>query len=219
MPEVSTGVPPNALYNQSIGELMDDAMHAHPSVLAAEAQLAAANAKTRQIRDQGLPSLSLVTKYSRNNQPASLGLGVPTYPATGHDWYVGVQLTIPLFEGFVRTYQVRQQEAQAEVQQYTVDEARNQVAIDVWTTYQALGTATENTANSATLLDIAQRSVDAAQHRYELGVGNILELLNAQSALATAKKQHVQALTDWRSARLQLAGKLGRLSIDMPFAR
>lgn len=65
-----------------------------------------------------------------------------------------------------------------------------------------------------TLLDIAQQSEDAAQHRYQAGVGNILELLNAQSALATAKKQRVQALMDWRTARLELAGKLGRLGMD-----
>jgi outer membrane protein len=77
-----------------------------------------------------------------------------------------------------------------------------------------LKTATENVGNSMTLLDIAQRSEDAAQHRYVVGVGNILELLNAQSALATAKKQRIQSLTDWRTARLQLAGKLGKLGMD-----
>jgi outer membrane protein len=211
---VTDGVQPDNEFGRSISDLMDEAKRSHPSVVSAEAQMEAAAAKTRQTRDEGLPSFSFVSKYSQNNQPASLGLGVPTFPATGRDWFVGVQLTIPIFEGFVRNYQVRQAEAQTEVQQYTLDEARNQVALDVWTSYQALKTATENVGNSTTLLDIAQRSEDAAQHRYQAGVGNILELLNAQSALATAKKQRIQALTDWRTARLQLAGKLGRLDMD-----
>ncbi|WP_240493657.1 TolC family protein [Pandoraea sp. ISTKB] len=49
----------------------------HPSVLAAQAQYEAANAKVSQTRREGLPNVSLVAKYSRNNQPASLGLRVP----------------------------------------------------------------------------------------------------------------------------------------------
>ena len=64
------------------------------------------------------------------------------------------------------------------------------------------------------LLEVARKSYDAAQRRYEVGVGNMLELLNAQSSLATAKQQRIQSLTDWRSARLQLAAKLGRLDMS-----
>jgi len=214
LPAVSDWVTPGDEFEASIGELMRQAKRSYPSIMAAEAQLDAAAAKARQIRDQGLPSISFVGKYSQNNQPASLGLGIPTFPAVGHEWFFGVQVTIPLFEGFVRNYQVRQAQAQTEVQQYTLDETRNQVGLDVWTSYQALKTATKNVENSATLLDIAQRSEDAALRRYQAGVGNILELLNAQSALATAKRQRIQALTDWRTARLQLAGKLGRLGIE-----
>ncbi|WP_211628036.1 TolC family protein, partial [Paraburkholderia nemoris] len=133
---------------------------------------------------------------------------------------VGVQLTIPIFEGFGRTYQIRQAEAQTELQRDTLDEVQQQVGLDVWTSYQALQTSTHNLDNSATLLDVAHRSYMAAQRRYQVGVGNILELLNAQSSLAGAKRQRIQALTDWRSARLQLASKLGKLGmwdiVDQP---
>ncbi|MEA3085331.1 MAG: outer membrane protein, partial [Paraburkholderia sp.] len=128
------------------------------------------------------------------------------------DWYFGVQLQIPLFEGFGRTYQVRQAHAQVEMQQYTLDETRQQVGLDVWKSYQALQTGIENVENTAALLRIAQRSFDATKHRYAAGVGNILELLNAQSSLSDANRQRIQALTDWRAARLDLAAKMGRLN-------
>lgn len=170
-------------------------------------------AKEQQTRAQGLPSISLVSRYSRNNQPASLGLGEPPFPATGHDWYFGVQVQIPLFEGFGRTYQVREAHAQVEVQQSTLDQARQQVGLDVWKSYQSLQTDTQNLRNTAALLQIAQQSFDAAKHRYAAGVGNILELLNAQSSLSDANRQRIQALTDWRAARLQLAAKIGRLGM------
>ena len=185
----------------------------HPSVAAAHAQYEASVAKERQTSAQGLPSVSLVSKYTHNNQPVSLGLGQSQFPSTGHDWYFGIQIQIPLFEGFGRTYQVRQAHAQVEVQQYALDEAQRQVGLDVWKSYQSLQTSTQNLRNTATLVQIARQSFEAARHRYTTGVGNILELLNAQSSLSDANKQRIQALADWRAARLQLAGKIGRLDI------
>jgi outer membrane protein len=211
LPVVTDGVQPDAVFTQSVGELIEDARRDHPTVLAALAQADAAAAKVDQTRAQGLPNFSLVSKYSRDNQPASLGLGIPEYPASGHEWYVGVQVTIPFFEGFNRTYQIRQTQAQLEQQQDALDDARQQVGLEVWNSYQAVQTSTNSVKDSAALLDIAQRSFVAAQHRYQAGVGNILELLNAQTALANAQQQRVQALADWRAARLRLAGSLGRL--------
>lgn len=214
VPKVTDGVVLDKDFTESVAELIEDAERTHPSVAAAKAQLDAAVAKEQQTRAQGLPNVSLVAKYSQNNQPASLGLGEPQFPATGHDWYIGVQVQIPLFEGFVRTYQVRQAYAQVEVQQDTLDEAQQQVGLDVWKSYQALQTGAHNLDNTSALLDIAKQSFDAAKHRYAAGVGNILELLNAQSSLADANQQRVQALSDWRTARLQLAAKMGRLSLN-----
>lgn len=214
LPVVADGVQPSQSFDASIANLMDEAKHEHPSVSAAQAQLEAAQAKTRELRAEGLPTISVTAKYSTNNQPASLGLGIPQFPATGHDWYVGVQVTIPLFEGFNRTYQVREAEAQSEVRDAALTEARQQVALDVWTSYQALKTGEQNLTNTQMLLTVALKSLTAAQQRYQAGVGNILELLNAQSAVADAAKQRIRALTDWRNERLQLSGKLGRLDMQ-----
>jgi outer membrane protein len=124
-----------------------------------------------------------------------------------------VQVTIPIFEGFARTYRARQADAQIELQAEMLAETRRQVGLDVWNAYQTVLSATKNLDNSASLLSLAQRSYNAARHRYRTGVGNVLELLNAQSALASGKKQRIQALTDWRSARLQLAARLGDTSM------
>ncbi|MGF6764749.1 outer membrane protein [Paraburkholderia sp. GAS33] len=214
LPLVTAGVQPDATFTQSVGELIEDARRDHPTVLAAQAQVDAAAAKVDQTRAEGLPNISLVSKYTRDNQPASLGLGIPEFPATGHEWYVGVQVTIPFFEGFGRMYQVRQGRAQLEQQEDALDDARRQVGLEVWNSYQAVQTSIDSVKDSAELLDIAQRSFTAAQHRYQAGVGNILELLNAQTALANAQQQRVQALADWRAARLRLAGSLGRLDLD-----
>lgn len=214
VPAVTEDARTDATFSEPVAQMIRDVQTAHPSVRAAQAQYEAALAKVSQTRAQGLPSISLVGKYSRDNQPESMGLGLPTYPATGHEAYVGVQVSIPLFEGFGRHYQTDQARAQAERQLDSVDDARRQVALDVWTSFQALTGATSNAQNSARLLDIAQQAWRAAQHRYDAGVGNILELLNTQAALANAKQRRIQALAEWDTARVELASKLGRLELD-----
>jgi outer membrane protein len=110
-------------------------------------------------------------------------------------------------------YHIRQAETQADLQRDTLDETRRQVGLDVWTSYQSLQVDTQNLGNSSMLLDVARQSYTTAERRYKVGVGNILELLNAQSSLAGAKRHRIQALTDWRAARLQLAAKLGKLGM------
>ncbi|ALB14658.1 hypothetical protein ACT79_30375 [Burkholderia pseudomallei] len=79
--------------------------------------------------------------------------------------------------------------------------------------YQSLQTDTANLDNSKDLLGDAQRSLDIARGRYKAGVGTFTELLNAQTALADAQKQRVQALSKWRTARLKLAASLGSIGL------
>jgi outer membrane protein len=202
---------PGQTFAASIEEMIDQVKQTHPSVRAAQAQYEAAVAKITQTSAQGAPSISLIAKYNRNTQPQSMGLGQPSYPSTGHDAYIGVQVSIPLFEGFSRHYQIDQARAQAERQQDVLDDARQRVALDVWTSYQTLTGATRNVQNNANLLAIAGEAWEAARRRYDAGVGNILELMNTQTALANAKQQRLRTVADWDYARVDLASKLGAL--------
>ncbi|WP_234475749.1 TolC family protein [Paraburkholderia nemoris] len=89
LPDVGDGVVPNSEFSDSVADLIQEAKRSHPSVVAAEEQVEAAVAKVAQTRAEGLPSLSLVAKYSQNNEPTTLEVGVPQFPATGHEWYLG----------------------------------------------------------------------------------------------------------------------------------
>lgn len=214
LPDVSDGVAPGSDFIESVETLITRARRSYPGVAAAGAQVAAAKANAAQIRAEGLPRLSLISQFNYNKRPDSLQGGYPGPRATRREWYVGVQVTFPIFEGFARKYRTAQAKAQIELQREVLDDTRRQVGLDVWNAYQTVLSATTNLSHSATLLSLAQRSYDAARHRYRMGVGNVLELLNAQTALASGKKQRIQALTDWRSARLQLAAKLGDIGMS-----
>lgn len=215
VPDAEDGVEPDNAFADTVSAMIEDAQRTHPSIAAARAKLDAAIATEQQSRSEGLPVFSLTGRTSQNNQPASLGLGEPRFPSTGRDWYLGVQVQIPLFEGFGRSYRIGGAHAQAELQRDMLDEARQQVGLDVWKNYQVLQTETENVTNTATLMRVTQRSFDVARRRYAAGVGNMLELLSAQKAMSEARQQRIQALTGWRAARLQLAAKMGRLVVHV----
>ena len=211
LPEVDDGVKPDETFQQSVSILIDNAIGQHPSVQVAQAQLKAAEDKVKQIRAGGLPTLSLVAESSRNDEPLNEEVGVSSFKATELEDYVGAKIDIPFFEGFSRTYQIQQAQAQVEAQRDALNDARQQVGLNVWESYQTLKSSSENIANSAKLLDVAQKSYVAAQGRYLGGVGNMTEWLDAQTALASARFQWVKSLTDWRASRLELASKLGEM--------
>ena len=95
---------------------------------------------------------------------------------------------------------------------------RLQVALDVWKAYQNVTTATEALRATADLLTSAEQSEQVAMGRYKAGVGNILDLLTAQSALFSARQQRVQATFDWRVSRATLAQAIGTLGSEFLYS-
>ena len=75
--------------------------------------------------------------------------------------------------------------------------------------------ASQTVRTSADLLASAEHSERVALGRYKAGVGTILDLLNAQSALANARLQRIQAMLDWHVSRATLARSIGTL--DRPW--
>ena len=106
---------------------------------------------------------------------------------------------------------MRAAEARTEVQAARRDNVRQQVALDVWEAYQNLTTATQTIRTSADLLASAEQSERVALGRYKAGVGNILDVLTAQSALANARLQRIQAVLEWYVSRAALARAIGTL--------
>jgi outer membrane protein len=211
--EMDSGALPDTRFVRAVHDLLEEARETHPKVLAAAAQLQAALANVHFVRAQGRPAVQLVGLIDRSNQPVSASLGQPELPARTRENYVGIKIEIPIFDGFRRDSQIRQAEAQADVQEQGLRDAQQQVAVGIWSSVQTLQTDTENLRNTDVVLLSAKEAFEAAQHRYQSGVGNILELLSAQSTVAASEQQWIQAQLDWRTARLQLAASLGRLGM------
>ncbi len=205
--------PASAEESRRIDALIEEARRRRPDLAAAQARVGAAQAAVDLARANGRPTLSLDGGPSWLRSDAG-GSGVTTQGNA-----LGVTLSVPIFSGFSTTYQVRSAQAGVQSASAQRDALRLQVAQDVWSAYQSLGTATHTVRTSADLLASAEQSERVALGRYKAGVGTILDLLNAQSALASARLQRIQALLDWYVSRATLAkavGALDRSLLDAP---
>ncbi|KVD68230.1 TolC family protein [Burkholderia ubonensis] len=196
-------------FTEGVAQLLDEAKRQHPKLIAARAKLDAARANVDVIRAQGRATVSLTGSINRNSPSYQHQPGIQTTASRGN--MIGVQVTIPLFEGFASGYRITAAQAQADAQEADVQNTELNVSLDVWTSYQSLQTDTANLDNSKELLDDAQRALAIARGRYKGGVSTFTELLSAQTALADAQKQRVQAVSKWRAARVRLAVSLGKL--------
>jgi outer membrane protein TolC len=192
-------LPAELAFQKEVDALIAEAQARRPDLKAAEAQLKAAEASVDIARAQGRPTVSLAAGPSWQNSA-----GVVTQGGS-----IGLTLNVPIFTGFDTTYRVRSAAAQADVRAAQRDRIRNQIALDVWKSYQSLTTATQSLKTAADLVASAEQSERVALGRYKAGVGTVLDLLTAQSALASARLQRIQAQLDWNVYRATLAQSMG----------
>ena len=198
-------LPAELIFQKEVDALIAEAQARRPDLRAAEAQLKAAEASVDLARAQGRPTVSLAAGPSWQNSA-----GVVTQGGS-----VGLSLNVPIFTGFDTTYRVRSAAAQTEVRAAQRDRIKNQIALDVWKAYQSLTTATQSLKTAADLVASAEQSERVALGRYKAGVGTVLDLLSAQSALASARLQRIQAQLDWNVYRATLAQSMGALDYTL----
>ncbi len=193
-----------ALPKQSIADLLEQARNVHPSLLAAKANQQAALANLEVVRAKGLPSLSF---------DANAGITRTVGVADSSNYSAGITVSIPIFAGFGDRAANRQAQARVDVEQATVDQLRQQVELEVWQAYQNLKTTAATLDTSAAQLKSARQADEVASARYKAGLASILDVLSAQSTLATARAQQVQAQLNWFAGLAALGHAVGGLAM------
>lgn len=197
---------PDPAVEQDIGKLIEQARQKRPDLRAAEAQIKAAEAQLTATRATGLPTINLSASAGSQNLS-----GTPVTNSSS----IGITLNVPLFTGYRNTYQNRAAELQIEGKVAARDLLANQIALDVWKAYQAMLTNSQALLTATDLVASAELSERMTLGRYKAGVANmsILDVLNAQSALASARQQRVSALYNFQASRLGLAQAIGQLDL------
>ena len=197
---------PDEAFDRNLDQLISDARRRRPDLAAAEAQLKAAQANVQAARAAGMPTVSLSADANYTGSSVS-------DPFRSQS--IGISLSIPIFTGFNTTYQIRAAQAKVDSQAAQRDSLSLQVALDVWQAYQNLSTGIQAVRSSSDLVASAAESERVALGRYKAGAGTIIDLVTAQSALASARQQNIQALYSLSIFKATLAQALGRIDWDV----
>jgi outer membrane protein len=180
--------PPPADVNQ----LIADAFSKRPEILALEFESDSADKLHKAERDQMFPTISVLAAYG--DSPVRDDRVYGPYGA------VGVNVQIPLFNGFLYPAKTREADLRAQAVRQRLMDLRNRIARDVRMSWLSAGTAFDRVSVSEQLLAQANQALDLAQTRYKLGLSSIVELSQAQLQQTQAEIGNAQAGYEYRLA-------------------
>ena len=171
-----------------------------------EHSLAAAYEKRPELQDiqaQERATSEQIAATQKNYLPNLTGNG--TYGWTGSNspqqsyWLLGATLNVPIFTGGLTTAQVGEQEANLANLKFNEEVLRQNIALEVRQDVLNLQQSEQSIEVSKKGLQQARENLDLAEGRYKTGVGNIIELTDAQASLTTAEANYVQALYNYKT--------------------
>jgi outer membrane protein TolC len=191
-----------AVTSAGVDTLIDRALAMRPDLAAVRVQIQQAQAEVKVARSAERPQVILGANLGKTFSNVSNFVGL-NYGIT-----LGIQ--IPIFN-LARNYNVTAAEALVDAASARASLLRVQIGQQVYTAYYALQTATQRVRTSDVLLASATQNETVARARYRAGVGTILDLTTAQSALANARGQQSQSRWVWATALAQLSHDVGVL--------
>ena len=185
-----------------VDDLISQALAKRPELLAADFEYQSAKKFQTAERDLLFPTIRAA---------GAVGDTPVRNPALSN-WYgaVGVNIDIPVFNGFLYSAKAREASLRAQATQAGMVDLRNRISRDVRTSWLNATTTYNRLAVAQQLLDQSNLALDLAQTRYKLGLGSIVELSQAQLQQTQSEIGNAQAQYEYRLAlavlRYQTAG-------------
>jgi outer membrane protein len=175
-----------------VSQLIGEALTQRPEILAATFQYESAQKLHVASRDLMFPTINALGAVGQ----------APIRNDNLSSWYgaVGVNVQIPVFNGFLYPARSRETDLRAQAAQQRLMDLRNRIARDVRTSWLNANTVYQRLSVTQQLLDQANLALDLAQTRYNLGLGSIVELSQAQLQQTQAEISNAQAGYDYRVA-------------------
>ncbi|HTW58616.1 MAG TPA: TolC family protein [Terriglobales bacterium] len=190
--------------------LINTALQQRPDLQALTYNQQAAEKFHRAQRDQLFPTISALGMAGGSPvRPDCFGGCFPNYFISS--WYgaVGVNMSIPIFNGFLFTAQASEANYRAKAAAESTRDLRDSVVRDVRTAWLATNTAFQRVAVAAELAKEADLGLTLAQSRYQLGLGSIVELSQAQLQQTDAAIGYVNAQYQYRLSLSTLNFEIG----------
>jgi outer membrane protein TolC len=205
---------------ENVDTLVDRALTQRPDLVAKLAEVHARREEVRKARADGyLPKITLEGNAGYADLNVSVN-GSDYLGAKDPIYKVGVNVELPVFDGFARENKLRLAESQLRAAESELSGARDAVVREVWQAYTDFLTALQKQESSTRLRIAAENSAAASLQSYQTGLGNYVDVVGTQRTVATARGVDVdtRAAIYTRAAALALSiGDLDRPGSRLPF--
>lgn len=155
------------------------------------------------------PSLSLSGNYGYMGMSNKFPIG------TGANWFdyasVGLNLKIPIFNGFSTRSKVRQADIDIRKLQADIKNTELSLSLSYQNAKTQLGNSIITLNNQKTNVALAEEVYTNTQNNYAQGLAPLTDMLDAENSLTTAQNNYTAALLDYRIAEIQLIKAQGNL--------
>ncbi len=186
-------------YDITFDEAVARAFNNRPDIQAIDTRRRAAEENINLANRNYYPTLTGNAAYNWGGAKFPLGEG----------WTVGALVNLPIFSGFLTKSQVSEAKANLNVVRANEDLLRQNVLLDVQQAYLNLKEAENRIPTAELAVKQATENLDIANGRYAAGVGNPLEVTDAQVGYSNAKITYTQALSDYKVAQAALEKAMG----------
>ena len=178
------------------------ALEHRPEIEAERGRTRVLDRALKSIGREYIPSVSLSGQYQQSGRDLNSLAG--TYA-------IGVQLSLPLLDGFRRPARQQEQRARLEAQQLRQHDLEQQVATETRQALLDLSSADHQVALAGDRLRLAERELSQARDRFAAGVAGSVETTNAQGGLIAARDGLIQARVNAAVARVSALRAMGVL--------
>ncbi|HME73968.1 MAG TPA: TolC family protein [Myxococcota bacterium] len=189
---------PDTLSRSPVSEPIDTylrrAMDQRPDLRMLEEEARAAGARIQESLSDYLPTVGAAAGYNLRGQEL----------APANNFYAGVLITWPLFNGFLTEHQVAENRLHQEAVRHMIEDLRQRVIYQVKRSYLDWQASIDRIHEAELTLEASRVELDLAGKRYENGLGSILELTDAQRRFTEDGAAYVKAQADSAVAKAAL---------------
>jgi outer membrane protein TolC len=154
------------------------------------------------VTNERLPSLSF------NGDYGWIGLRPDELPATRT---VGLLLSVPIFDGGQREGRISETRSRVRQEMIRLKDVTDQVTLEVRHALMTLDSSTQQVSVAEKGLELALKELTLARDRFSVGLATNLEITNAQTSVARARDNLIEALFRFNASRINLARAKGEL--------
>lgn len=184
-------------------EALAQALRQRPEVREAEWQQESANALKQLARINTLPIVNISGSYNR-------------YPSTTRitdkEWAVNLIVSYPIFDGGRVRAELEQAKLQEEQAALNLRRTLDTVRLQVQQAYTNWENALQRLSAAQAAVKEASETARLTEEAYKAGAASLLDVINAQLALAQAETQEVQARYDVRRTIYAFRHAVGELT-------